>query len=114
LDQPELPISGVDEAIVERVGPFPSPSVLIDGTNVMRSDQPPEVDFCLLDLPSREVILTALRRAVTAGSACPRGAYMITDTPAGLTKAPMTSHRSGRKPSRAVPQASEPATNTPP
>ena len=34
--------SGVDEAIVERVGPFPSPSVLIDGTDVMRPDQPPK------------------------------------------------------------------------
>lgn len=38
---------------------------------------------------------------------------MITATPAMQPRAPMTSHRSGRNPSRAMPQASEPATNTP-
>lgn len=37
---------------------------------------------------------------------------MITATPAMQPRAPMTSHRSGRNPSRAMPQASEPATNT--
>lgn len=68
LDQPELPIVGVDEAIVERVGPVPSPLVPIDGTDVMRPDQPPGNGFCRLDLTTREVILTALRRAVTAES----------------------------------------------
>jgi hypothetical protein len=38
LDQSELPTLRVDEAIVERVGPFPAPSVLSDGIDVMRSD----------------------------------------------------------------------------
>jgi hypothetical protein len=36
--QPELPILGVDGAIFGRVGLFPSPSVLIDGTDMMRPD----------------------------------------------------------------------------
>jgi hypothetical protein len=40
-------------AIIERGGPFPSPSVLIDATDVMRPDQSPEDDFCRLDLPTR-------------------------------------------------------------
>lgn len=45
---------------------------------------------------------------------CARGPYMITATPARQTRAPMMSQRSGRNPSSAMPQASEPATNTPP
>ncbi|MEB3050343.1 hypothetical protein KV112_11435 [Mycolicibacter sp. MYC123] len=63
-----LAVLGIDTAIVERVGPFPSPSVLIDGTDVMCPDQPPTGDFCRLDLPTRELIFAALRRAVAAES----------------------------------------------
>lgn len=58
----------IDEAIIERVGPFPSPSILIDGTDVVCPDQPPMGDFCRLDLPTCELILTALRRAIAAES----------------------------------------------
>lgn len=63
-----LVVLGIDTVIVERVGPFPSPSILIDGTDVMRPDRPPTGDFCRLDLPNRDVILTALRRAIAAES----------------------------------------------
>lgn len=43
-----------------------------------------------------------------------RGAYMMMATPTRHTTAPVTSYRSGRNPSSAMPQAREPATNTPP
>jgi len=43
-----------------------------------------------------------------------RGAYMITVTPSTQTAAPIRSKRSRRKPSKTTPQASDPATNTPP
>jgi drug/metabolite transporter (DMT)-like permease len=49
-----------------------------------------------------------------AGGRQPLGAYMTTATPAGRTGAPITSQRSGRKPSITMPQAGDPATNTPP
>jgi len=48
-----LAVLGIDTAIVERVGSFPSPSILIDGIDVMRPDPPPMGDFCRLDLPTR-------------------------------------------------------------
>lgn len=63
-----LSVLGLGEAIVERVGPFPSPSVLIDGTDVMCPDQPQTGDLCRLDLPTRELILAALRRAIAGES----------------------------------------------
>ena len=50
----------VRATVEERVGAYPSPSVLIDGTDVMGQ---PEAQgaMCRLDLPTRERILSALR-----------------------------------------------------
>lgn len=53
---------GIDMPIIERVGSYPSPTVLIDGVDVMRPDGPtPEADACRLDLPTAQRILEYLR-----------------------------------------------------
>lgn len=49
-------------AVIERVGAFASPTVLVNGIDVMRPDQPLSEACCRLDLPSRAAIITALRR----------------------------------------------------
>jgi hypothetical protein len=57
---------GIDTAIIERVGAFPSPTVLINGTDVIHRDQPPPTGhYCRLDLPTEAVVLAALRQAIT-------------------------------------------------
>lgn len=43
-----------------------------------------------------------------------RGANMMTATPSRQIAEPAMSHLSGRKPSKAIPHSSDPATNTPP
>lgn len=54
---------GMDVPIIERVGSYPSPTVLIDGVDVMRSgDATPDGDACRLDLPTAQRILQALRK----------------------------------------------------
>ena len=60
---------GIDTAIIERVGAFPSPTVLINGTDVMHPDQPPPTgQYCRLDLPTEAKVLDALRQAMPAES----------------------------------------------
>lgn len=58
---------GIDTPIVERVGALPSPTVLINGTDVMRPGQPQPGQYCRLDLPSPERVLAALREAKPTG-----------------------------------------------
>jgi hypothetical protein len=54
---------GLDLPIIERVGSHPSPTVLVDGVDVMRPDGlMPEADACRLDLPTAQRILEALRK----------------------------------------------------
>ena len=53
---------GITEAVVERAGPFPSPSIRTDGIDVMRPDHPPG-ECCRLDLPTRAAVMAAVRRA---------------------------------------------------
>lgn len=53
---------GIDVAIIDRVGRYPSPTVLIDGVDVMRPEaQEPIGHACRLDLPTPQRVLDALR-----------------------------------------------------
>ena len=53
---------GIDAPITERVGRYPSPTVLIDGVDVMRPGAGAAIgDACRLDLPTRSRVLDALR-----------------------------------------------------
>lgn len=53
---------GLDVGIINRVGRYPSPTVLINGVDVMRPEAAPPVgDACRLDLPTRQRVLDALR-----------------------------------------------------
>lgn len=54
---------GIDVPIIERVGHYASPTVLVDGVDVMRSgDENYRCDACRLDLPTPQRILDALHR----------------------------------------------------
>jgi hypothetical protein len=56
---------GIDVPIIERVGRFPSPTVLVDGVDVMRPEAGvPMGDACRLDLPTRQRVLDALRAPI--------------------------------------------------
>ena len=62
-----LHIAGLDLSITERVGDFPSPTVLVDGVDVMTgASGTPAMQACRLDRPTEIRILTALR--MNAGS----------------------------------------------
>jgi hypothetical protein len=61
-----LAAAGIEVPIIERVGRYPSPTVLIDGVDIMRPDgSTPEADACRLDLPTVQRILDYLRREQT-------------------------------------------------
>ena len=52
----------IDMPIIDRVGNYPSPTVLVDGVDVMRPEVGvPTGDACRLDLPTPRRILDALR-----------------------------------------------------
>ena len=52
---------GIEATVTERVGRFPSPTILIDGVDVMGRQRAPSGDMCRLDLPTPQRILEALR-----------------------------------------------------
>lgn len=55
---------GLDIPVVERVGRYPSPTLLIDGVDVMRPGcAAVDGDACRLDLPSRQRIMESLAAA---------------------------------------------------
>ena len=54
---------GSDAPIIDRVGRYPSPTVLVGGVDVMRPESGVQIgDACRLDLPTPQRILDALRR----------------------------------------------------
>ena len=55
-----LASSGVDGALVERVGRYRSPTLLVDGVDVMGAEGAPEGEACRLDVPTRTRVLAAL------------------------------------------------------
>ncbi|WP_037363436.1 hypothetical protein [Amycolatopsis orientalis] len=55
--------SGLDAAVVERVGRYRSPTVLVDGVDVMGTAGSVAGDACRLDVPTRERVLAALTAA---------------------------------------------------
>ena len=53
---------GIDVLVIDRVGQYPSPTVLVDGVDVMRpAAGVSSGDMCRLDLPTPQRILDALR-----------------------------------------------------
>jgi hypothetical protein len=52
--------AGLPGAFVERIGDYPSPSVVVDGADVTGAD-PHGPACCVLRLPTRSEILAALR-----------------------------------------------------
>jgi hypothetical protein len=57
---------GLDEVVAERVGDYPSPTVLVEGVDVMSGTArdatgAPELRACRLDVPTAPRILAALQ-----------------------------------------------------
>ena len=56
--------AGLTAPVIEKVGDYPSPTVLIDGQDVMGdSGVAPEVAACRVDTPTRDRVLRALHTA---------------------------------------------------
>jgi len=55
---------GIGARVEERVGAFPSPTVLVDGVDVMQN---PGISgaMCRLDVPTRDRVIEALRSTPT-------------------------------------------------
>jgi len=54
---------GIGDPVIELVGRYPSPTLLIDGIDVMRHYEDSASDVCRLDLPTHRRVLEALRAA---------------------------------------------------
>ena len=60
--------AGLDATVIERVGAHPSPTVLIDGHDVMGPGGPPAgIATCRLDIPTAQRVHAALVHARDAG-----------------------------------------------
>jgi hypothetical protein len=60
---------GVPDPVLVRVGDYPSPTVLVNGTDVMgAAAEIPQARVCRVDVPTLERVLVALRAALAAQS----------------------------------------------
>ena len=60
---------GIPDPVLVRVGDGPSPTVLVNGTDVMHpAAELSDVRVCRIDVPSRERVLAALRAAIAGES----------------------------------------------
>jgi hypothetical protein len=58
---------GLPEPVLVRVGEYPSPTVLVNGTDVMRpAAELSEASACRIDVPTRERVLAVLRANLAA------------------------------------------------
>ncbi len=55
--------AGIAAAVRERPGPFASPTLLVDGTDVVTGAAAQTPASCRLDLPTRSQILSALEQS---------------------------------------------------
>jgi len=57
---------GIDVPITDRVGRYPSPTVLVDGVDVMRTESGVRSgDACRLDVPTPQRVLDALHGRIS-------------------------------------------------
>ena len=57
---------GIDATIIDRVGHHPSPTVLVDGVDVMRPESRVQSgNACRLDVPTPQRVLDALHRRIS-------------------------------------------------
>ena len=58
---------GIPDPVLVRVGDWPSPTVLVNGTDVMRpAAELSTARVCRIDVPTRERVLAAVRAALVA------------------------------------------------
>jgi hypothetical protein len=84
---------GIDVPVIDRVGSYPSPTVLVDGVDVMRREAgAPIGDACRLDLPTSQRLLDALRNrvALAAIGAALLTAAVVSGCSTGGTSSPPT------------------------
>jgi phytanoyl-CoA hydroxylase len=73
--------SGINAAVQECVGAYPSPTVLIDGRDVVTGEPPASQACCRLDLPTAEDILAALHKRLSE-----RREFIVTTTTRDTTE----------------------------
>ncbi|MDO3634583.1 thioredoxin domain-containing protein [Mycolicibacterium arseniciresistens] len=62
---------GIEAPIRDRIGAYSSPTVLIDGIDVMRGDAPPVGEACRLDLPTPQRVRDALHAHASSNTGRP-------------------------------------------